>query len=195
MPTAPTIFDANRSMIGGNPYGSTSASDYTTWGKIKCAAITDPSPGTGSFGYSVGTNSLIIDEGYHPDESYLFRVERWPYTFIWTDGSSNSQTGHAGPHLGFTDFGTPADSYICVGGYNVPDSTLSGSGGFYRPYDSLLDENDCTNFWEGRSVNATYTTTSDFSNSDRGTNTTEYGQNLGAVSFAGYTSVSDMTAF
>lgn len=193
MPTPPTIFDANRSMIGGNPYGSTSASDYTTWGKIKCAAITDPSPGTGSFGYSVGTNSLIIDEGYHPDESYLFRVERWPYVYQWNDGTSNYD-GRAGPHLGYTDLGSPADSYISIGGYNVPDTT-GQSPNNYRPYDNLLDENDCANFWEGRLVNATYTTDADFCNSDRGTNLSEFGTNLGAVSFAGYASVSDMTAF
>ena len=195
MPTAPTIFDANRSMIGGNPYGSAIfAEDYTTWGKIKCAAIIAPDIGIGDKGYSIGTNSLIIDEGYHPVESYFFRVSGWPYTYIWNDGTLD-QTALAGPYLGFSDFTVNGgDSYISIGGYNVPDTT-GFNGGTFRPYDNSLDEYDCANFWEGRVVNATYTTDADFCNSDRATNLSEYGTNLGAVSFTGYTSVSDMTAF
>lgn len=191
-PTPPVVFDANREIIGGNPYGSRAASDYTTWGKIKCAAIVDPAPGIGQFGYSVGSNSLVLTEGFRPDGSHLFKVERWPYTYLWFDGTSY-QTGHAGPHLGFNDF-APGDSYISIGGYNVPDTTGGGPNA-YRPYDNLLDENDCANFWEGRLVNSAYTTDADFCNSDPATNLTEYGQNIGPVGFGGYGSISDMTAF
>jgi hypothetical protein len=194
MPTPPTIFDANCVTVGESPYSGNS--EISTWGKTRCAAIIDPSPGTGSFGYSVGSNSLIIDEGFHPDDSYFFRVERWPYTYTWTDPFPTSHTAHAGPHLGFSDIGSPADSYLSIGGYNVPDSTNGDGPNYYRPYDNLLDENDCANFWEGRLVNATYTTDADFCNSDRSTNLSEYGTNIGAIGgFGGYSSVSDMTAF
>ena len=192
MPTPPTIFDSNRVIIGTSPY-ALGDFYFSTWGKTRCAAIIAPDIGIGDKGYSIGTNSLIIDEGYHPDESYFFRAA-WPYTYIWNDGTNN-QTGYAGPYLGFSDFsGSGGDSYISIGGYNVPDTTGGGPGS-YRPYDNPLDENDCANFWEGRLVNATYTTDADFCNSDRGTNLSEYGTNLGAVSFTGYTSISDMTAF
>jgi hypothetical protein len=45
-------------------------------------------------------------------------------------------------------------------------------------------------------VNATYTTDADFCNSDRTTNTSNHGTNLGTIGgFGGYSSVSDMTAF
>lgn len=193
MPTQPSITDANCYIVGDEPYSGAGIGDISTWAKTRCAAIIDPSPGTGVFGYSKGDNSLIIDEGFHPDDCYLFRVYEWPYVYQWNDGTSNYD-GRAGPHLGYTDLGSPADSYISIGGYNVPDTTGQGPNN-YRPYDNLLDENDCANFWEGRLVNATYTTDADFCNSDRGTNLSEFGTNLGAVSFAGYTSISDMTAF
>lgn len=191
MPTPPTIFDSNRSLIGGNIYGATDAAASTTWGKLRCTAIIAPDIGIGDKGYSIGTNSLIIDEGYHPDESYFFR-SGWPYTYIWNDGTLD-QTAYAGPYLGFSDF-APSDSYLCIGGYNVPDTT-GFNGGTFRPYDNSLDEYDCANFWEGRVVNGIFTTDADFCNSDRATNPSEYGTNIGPVGFGGYTSVSDMTAF
>jgi hypothetical protein len=196
MPTPPTIFDTNRLVVGNNPYSSnTTDNRITTWGKTRCAAIIDPAPGIGQFGYSVGDNSLIIDEGFHPVDSYFFRVERWPYSYLWTDASQNNVTGYAGPHLGYSDLGSPANSYISIGGYDVPDSTGNYPAG-YTPYESFLDENDCADFWEGRLVNGAYTTDGDFCTSDRTANPNSNGQDLGVIGgFGGYGSISDMTAF
>jgi len=196
MPTQPSIVDANCYIVGEEPYSGAGIGDISTWAKTRCAAIVDPAPGIGQFGYSVGSNSLIIDEGFHPDESYFFRVREWPYQDTWQDGSSNTITGHYGPHLGFTDVGSPAVSYISIGGYDVPDSGSPAYAVGYTPYDNFLDENDCANFWEGRLVNATYTTDADFCNSDRATNLTNNGQNIGTIGgFGGYSSISNMTAF
>ena len=195
MPSPPVIFDTNRLLVGDSPYGDPDDLRITTWGKTRCAAIIDPAPYLGNFGYSVGDNSLIIDEGFHPDECYLFRVDRWPYMAQWTDGSSNTIDGYYGPHLGFTDGGIPLDSWISIGGFNVPDDTNTNAVG-YTPYDNFLDENDCANFWEGRLVNTAYTTNNDFCNSDRATNPNVNGQALGAIGgFGSYSSISDMTQF
>jgi hypothetical protein len=196
MPSQPVILDVNCIIVGDEPYSGAGIADISTWAKTRCAAIIDPSPGTGSFGYSVGSNSLIIDEGFHPTDCYLFRVREWPYQDTWQDGSSNTITGHYGPHLGFTDVGSPAVSYISIGGYDVPDSSVPAYAVGYTPYDNFLDENDCANFWEGRLVNSAYTTDADFCNSDRTTNLTNNGQNIGTIGgFGGYGSISDMTAF
>lgn len=196
MPTQPSIVDANCYIVGDEPYSGAGIGDISTWAKTRSAAIINPSPGTGSFGYSRGDNSLIIDEGFHPDDCYLFRVYEWPYSYQWTDGSSNTVTGHAGPHLGFTDVGSPAVSYISIGGYDVADSSVPPYAVGYTPYENLLDENDCANFWEGRLVNLTYTTDADFCTADRTANPNSNGQNIGTIGgFGGYTSISGMTAF
>jgi len=193
MPSEPVIVDANCYIVGDEPYSGANIGDISTWAKTRCAAIIDPSPGTGSFGYSVGSNSLIIDEGFHPDESYFFRVREWPYQDTWQDGSSNTITGYYGPHLGFS---SPAVSYISIGGYDVGDSGSPAYAVGYTPYDNFLDENDCANFWEGRLVNATYTTDADFCTSDRTANPSSNGQDIGTIGgFGGYSSISDMTAF
>ena len=192
MPTPPVIFDANRFLVGKDPYDDTNGQEISTWGKVRSPLIVDYD------NWDTGSNSLIVDEGYYPDESLHVRVILWPYINQWFDINGDPQDAYRGPILGwqYYTYGSPPtdQSFMSLGAYNENDG-LGNATLTYGPWYNGLDENDVANFFEGRLVNATYTTDATWAGADPVTNPNVYGQDLGAVVFSGYTSISDMTAF
>lgn len=192
MPTPPTVFDENSFLVGKNPYTSTYDLTISTWAKTRCPLIVDYD------NWSKGGNSLIIDEGYHPDDCHFVRVREWPYILQWFDSNNDPQDAYRGPILGwqYYTFGSPPtdQSFMSLGAYNEDDG-LGNATGAYGPWYNGLDENDVADFFEGRLINGTYTSDATWAGADPVTNPNVYGQDLGAVVFSGYTSISDMTAF
>lgn len=203
MPTPPTL--SSTDFVIGNSVAGMSA--ISTWGKTRCAVINGAASALDQF--NAGYNSLIIEEGFYPDECHLIRVSEWPYKLQYTiDGTT--YYGAAGPYCGYEyypadttpDPDVPQKSLISLGGYNVIDPVYFLPTVSFTSLENHLDENDCANFYVGRTINGTYTTDSDFCDSDPTTNPL-YKQDLGAVNFngdtgaasGGFTSISDMTAF
>lgn len=188
MPTPPTISETTTArVIGGNPYGSRTASDWTTWAKVRCTLI------EGYNSWSKGNNSLKIDDGYHPDDSYLLRVIQWPQTIPWVDSGSAAHTQYEGPILGFTDNGgvSGTTSYIAVGSYDWDgNDTLNP---LYTSANNNLDENDAANCYTGQIVNGTYATTAEWT--DAAAAPPALGTDIGTVAFTGYVSITGFTAF
>lgn len=184
MPTPPTITTL-MDVIGGDPYGTRTAEETTTWGKTRCTLIEEYD------GWSKGTNSLIIDGGWYPTDGLHIRVDSWPYTLTWTDTLNVQHTEYAGPITGFADGAGTYDSYISVGAYD--NSINDTNNPIYSPINNFLDTVDIDNFFTGRLVNGTYTTTADWTDTTQ--LATAQGQNIGTTAFTGYTTISDMTAF
>ena len=100
-------------------------------------------------------------------------------------------TEYAGPITGFADGAGIYDSYISVGAYD--NSINDTNNPIYSPINNFLDTVDIDNFFTGRLVNGTYTTTADWT--DITQLSPAQGQNIGITVFTGYTTISDMTAF
>lgn len=174
-------------VVGGNPYGSRLADGSTTWGKTRCVLI------DGYTAWSKGDNSLVIDGGFYPSDGLHLRVWRWPRTDAWVDSNSNPHTEYGGPILGFADnSGAGGDSYISVGAYDFNGNDTVNP--LYTSANNQLDENDAAACYTGRLVNGTYSTTADWSDASPAS-LPWFGQNIGAVSFTGYSSISGFTAF
>jgi hypothetical protein len=185
MPTPPTITTL-MDVIGGDPYGTRTAEETTTWGKTRCTLIEDYN------GWSKGTNSLIIDGGWYPTDGLHIRVDAWPYTTTWFDSLNFSHTEYIGPFAGYQDGAGVANSYISVGAYDWSGNDTNNP--YYTSVNNSLDKVDIDNFFTGLTVNSTYTTTADWTDTTQ-TGPNWFGQSLGTTAFTGYTTISDMTAF
>lgn len=178
MPTPPTI---TASVIGvGDAYGNATTT-RSTWGKCRGLLV------NGEEQFTLGSNSIVFDAGFHPDESLLMRADRWPEREVDflnpTDVIAETgmiltyEDGSAGP--------PSVNGRIFLGGWS--DAAGKTAGALY------FDETELDNFITGRLINGTLTATGDWW--DEAGTTTFTGQDAGVVTFGGYTSISDMTAF
>ena len=147
MPTPPTITNSIN-VIGENPYGQSPAAEYSSWGKLRGAIIKLKD------NFSKGDNSLIIDEGFRPDDCVHIRLDTWPRV----DPSTSDQLG---PIYGFSNPGGGSDSYLTLGKW-FSDSP----GDYYSGGTNFMDENDLDAAVNGATLtyntSSTVTATSDF---------------------------------
>jgi hypothetical protein len=186
MPTPPTISNLMY-VIGENPYGQNPVAEYSSWGKLRGAIIKLKD------NFSRGDNSLIIDEGFRPDDCVHIRLDSWPYT----DPFDNSQVG---PIYGFIQTGaSPADDHLTLGRYYVATGSPTFYPELYSGADCLMDENDLDASVNGATLTfsgtSTVTATSDFYTiaSDQATST--YGGQATGQSVTSVDGISGFTAF
>lgn len=189
MPTPPTFTQPSYVI------GSEDDNAHSTWGKLRSPIVSE------YFNFTSGNNSLNVEAGFHPDDCYFVRCTGWPSSEEYLDENNVLQTGYSGLITGyvFTPFDPPEDPGTSTTALGAYDTAL----GYYFNTEGLgnrLDLYDREDFFDGMTINGSYTADNNYYGDEYVTNFYQEFQNTSINGDTVYTvgplnTLSGLTAF